>query len=143
MTSGRRSVSGRPQGTTRRSPKTLGSGSNRGTVVRLVLAGLVVVAVLFVFVFPTSALWHQHQQIDRTSRGLSDLRRQNADLARDAERLHSDAEVGRIARSQYGMVLPNEQGWAVVPSTQAPPKTSRARAAEASTTTTGPKASTP
>lgn len=82
---------------------------------RFAIASLAIVAALFLFVFPTRSFWAQRQQIGAARHDLMVLREQNARLAKEAARLDTDAEVQRIAREDYNMVLPGERSFVVVP----------------------------
>ena len=87
---------------------------------RIAVMSLVIVAILFLFVFPTRSFLSQRGQIAEAQQDLDALRAQNARLAREAARLGTDAEVERIAREEYQMVRPGERAYAVIP---APPTT--------------------
>jgi cell division protein FtsB len=81
-------------------------------------------------VFPARTLLSQRQKTDRQRKTLELLQQQSRKLEEESRQLQSDAEVERMAREQYGFVLPGERPFVVVPpSTTAPP---------ASTTTTRP-----
>jgi cell division protein FtsB len=95
---------------------------------------LVFVAFLFVFVFPIRTLLAQRKDTGVVREQLELLRDQNAQLAKEAERLQSDAEVERIAREQYNLVRPGETPYAVV---EEPPPTTTA-ASDGSTTPEAP-----
>jgi cell division protein FtsB len=85
---------------------------------RAAIMSLVVVAILFLFVFPTRSFLAQRSQIADARSDLAVLREQNAKLEKEAARLSTDAEIERIARREYQMVRPGEKAWAVIP---APP----------------------
>jgi cell division protein FtsB len=88
--------------------------------VRLALVLVLVIGALFAFVFPTRAYLDQHRQTNTAAQRLELLRKHNAQLAAERKRLESDAEVQRIARERYNLVLPGEKAYAVVPGTTAP-----------------------
>jgi cell division protein FtsB len=95
------------------------------------------VAFLFVFVFPTRSYLSQRSQVNRAAHDLTILRAQNKALAAEAAKLHTTAEIERIARERYNMASPGEKLFTVVPvapTTTAPPPTT--------TTTTVPASST-
>jgi cell division protein FtsL len=87
---------------------------------RIAIGSLVVVAILFLFVFPTRSFLAQRSQISGAQHDLDVLRTQNARLQKEAARLQTDAEIERIAREEYGMVRPGERAFVVIP---APPTT--------------------
>lgn len=107
----------------------------RRAAVRLTLVLLLVIGALFAFVFPTRAYLDQHRQTNTAESRLELLRKHNAQLAAERKRLESDAEVQRIARERYNLVLPGEKAYAVVPGNTAP-----AAGAPGSTNTTVPPA---
>jgi cell division protein FtsB len=103
----------------------------RAAVVRATVASLLLVGFLFAFVFPTRTWLQQRSRTDEAREQLSMLERETAELRREADRLRSREEVERVAREQYGLVMPGEQAWAVVP------------APSTTTTTTTPPPSPP
>jgi cell division protein FtsB len=113
-----------------RNPAMAALRRRRRILVRVLIAGMILVALLFVFVFPARTLLAQRQKTDEQRKTLELLQQQSRELAQESRRLQSDAEVERMAREQYGFVFPGERPFVVVPpSTTAPP---------ASTTTTKP-----
>lgn len=89
----------------------------RRIVVRLMLALVIAVALLFVFVFPARTLLDQRQETQNARDVLRLLRAQNAQLEGEKQRLQDDAEVERIAREQYGLVRPGETPYVAVEGT--------------------------
>ncbi len=87
-----------------------------------VLAALVVLAV---FVFPTRTYLDQRRQINAAGRELSVLDQQNAQLAAEARKLQTSAEIERIAREQYHLVRPGEHAFVILPA-PTPPTTAPA-----------------
>ena len=120
---------------TRRAPATRNPAmaalrQRRRVLVRVLIAGMVLVALLFVFVFPARTLLAQREQTEDQRKTLELLQRQSSKLEEESRRLQNDAEVERMAREQYGFVYPGERPFVVVPpSASAPPS---------STTTTKP-----
>ena len=82
---------------------------------RISVASLVFVAMMFLFVFPTRSYLAQQRQVRTARHSVEVLRAQNAQLAREAKRLQTPAEIERLARSQFNMVFPGEQAYNVVP----------------------------
>jgi len=82
---------------------------------RIAVASLVFVAIMFLFVFPTSSYLAQQRQVRTARHSVAVLRAQNSQLAREAKRLQTPAEIERLARSQFNMVFPGEQAYNVVP----------------------------
>ena len=82
---------------------------------RITVVSLVFVAMMFLFVFPTRSYLAQQRQVNDARHSVQVLRAQNAQLAREAQRLQTPAEIERLARSQFNMVFPGEQAYNVVP----------------------------
>ena len=106
----------------------------RAALVRATVASLILVGVLFAFVFPTRTWLPQRGEGRRRAERAGLLHDQTAKLEREADKLRSDREVERVARARFGLVMPGEQAWAVVPAptTDRPPPRPRRR----TTTTT-------
>jgi len=85
------------------------------TPARITVVSLVFVAMMFLFVFPTRSYLAQQRQVNDARHSVQVLRAQNAQLAREAQRLQTPAEIERLARSQFNMVFPGEQAYNVVP----------------------------
>lgn len=77
--------------------------------------GVIVLAIFVFGVFPTGRYVDQREQLDRANTELSDLLAENAELRSRIGRLESDAEIERVARSEYDMVMPEEEVYAVLP----------------------------
>lgn len=80
----------------------------------LALSALGVAAILFLFVFPTRSYLAQRRHVAAAQHDLDVLRKQNKDLAAEAQLLHSRAEVERRARQLYDMMYPGDQGYRVI-----------------------------
>jgi cell division protein FtsB len=105
-----------------RNPAATEQRRRRRILVRVLLAGMGVVALLFVFVFPARTLLAQRQQTDKQRTTLELLQEQSRKLEEESRRLQSDAEIERMAREQYGFVYPGERPYVIVPPpTTAPP----------------------
>jgi cell division protein FtsB len=84
------------------------------------LAVSTVMAVLIVVAwFPASDLLRQRQQLASATSQLNAVRRSNEALAKEAKRLQTPAEVGRIAAEQDGLVAPGQQSYEVLPASSA------------------------
>ena len=82
---------------------------------RISVVSLVLVAMMFLFVFPTRSYLAQQRQVRNARHAVSVLHAQNAQLATEAKRLQTPEEIERLARSQFNMVFPGEQAYNVVP----------------------------
>lgn len=87
---------------------------------RAVRTLLVVVALgglLFLFVLPGRTWLQQRSAMSIAERRLQVLDQENQVLARQAAQLQNPAYVERIARQQFGLVLPGEQVYGLLPTT--------------------------
>ncbi len=80
----------------------------------ILVTGLLVAA-LFVFVFPTRTYLAQRAETQRTQHQLDVLREQNDALSARVTALDTDAEIERIAREQFDLVRPGEEAFAILP----------------------------
>ena len=90
---------------------------------RIAVGSLVLVAFLFLFVFPTRSYVAQQRQVNDARHSVQVLREQNAKLAREAQRLQTDREIEKLARSQFNMVFEGEEAYNVVPPNGSPTTT--------------------
>jgi cell division protein FtsL len=82
----------------------------------MLLGGAITLSVLaLVAWFPASALFDQHQQLSSASAQLNELQRQDRALQAERVALTSPAEVARIARQQYQLIVPGSRAFAVLP----------------------------
>ena len=103
----------------------------RAALVRATVASLILVGILFAFVFPTRTWLQQRSKEADAQSELSVLRDQTAKLEHEAAQLRKDTEVERVARARFGLVMPGEQAWAVVPA----PTTTTTKTTTTTTTT--------
>ena len=76
----------------------------------------VIIFAVFVFgVFPTGRYLEQRQELDRATTELRLLEAENEALLERVQRLESDEEIERVARSEYDLVRPDEEVYAVLP----------------------------
>ena len=80
-----------------------------------VVATLVMVVGLFtvIGVLPMSTYTKQRTDTVELAGRLASLRADNARLQNEIRRLRSDSEVQRLAREQFGMVLPGQEVYAI------------------------------
>lgn len=88
-------------------------------VVALVVS-IAAVAVLFVGIFPTRAFLAQRSEILRAEAQLADTEATNEQLEQRVAALGTDAEIERLAREQYNLVLPGEEAYALLPAPTPP-----------------------
>ena len=82
---------------------------------RIALAALAVVAILFVFVFPSRSYLAQRRQVQNEQHKVDVLREQNDKLQAEAIRLQSRAVQEQMAREDFHRVYPGEQVYDIVP----------------------------
>ncbi len=83
-------------------------------------AAVATMAALAVYVFPTRTWLDQRAALDRADAQLSELQAERASLEARIAELDTDAEIEQIARSQFGLVLPGEEAYAVLPAPEKP-----------------------
>ena len=81
----------------------------------LALLAILALAVLAIGVFPTRQYLAQRSDAAQKQATLEQLRAENAKLQAQVDALGTDAEIERIARSEYNFVLPGEETYAVRP----------------------------
>jgi cell division protein FtsB len=85
------------------------------------ILALVVTALLFYLVVPLRTYVTQRDRLDQLERQSQILRRQNADLESQLQRLGDPAYIEQIARQCLGMVKAGEIPFVVVPKSGSPP----------------------
>jgi cell division protein FtsB len=89
---------------------------------RLALGALALVAIMFVFVFPTRSYLAQRQQVQDEQHKVNVLREQNDKLQAESIRLQSRAVQEQMAREDFHRAYPGEQVYDIVPG-DSPPTT--------------------
>jgi cell division protein FtsB len=82
---------------------------------------VIALALILLLVFPTRAWLAQRDAIRENEQRLELLEQETARLEEQRARLQTPEEIERIARSQYNLVKPGEQPFAVLPSPAPPP----------------------
>ena len=75
---------------------------------------------MFVFFLPARALMQQRADLRAADTRLRVLGAEDQRLTARVADLHTDAEIERLARQQYGLVFPGEEAYAILPSQQTP-----------------------
>lgn len=83
-------------------------------------AAVATIAALAVYVFPTRTWLDQRTALADTSTELRDLEAERTALEQRVTELDSDEQIEEIARSQYGLVRPGEEAYAVLPAPEKP-----------------------
>jgi cell division protein FtsB len=84
------------------------------------LAVTVIVAVLFVGVFPTRTFLNQRAAVARAEEQLRVITAENERLDDRVDALNTADEIERLAREQFELVMPGEQPYVVVPPAEPP-----------------------
>jgi cell division protein FtsB len=90
-------------------------------ILGLVVGSIALAAVLFLFVLPTRTYLAQRQSLAAAETRLKVFNDQNASLTAQAKQLQTNADIERIAREQYGLVMPGEKAFVIVPPAHAAP----------------------
>jgi cell division protein FtsB len=83
-------------------------------------ASVVFVGFLLVGVFPTRTWLAQRDELGQREAELAAIRAEEAALEEQAETLQDPEEIERIAREEYGMVLPGEKPYRILPAPEEP-----------------------
>jgi cell division protein FtsB len=86
-----------------------------GAAARIGLGVILLVALLFVGVFPTRTYMRQRETIAGTEKQLTVLRSANGKLREEVKRLEDTEAVERIAREQYNLAKPGEEVFILIP----------------------------
>jgi cell division protein FtsB len=82
---------------------------------RLLLAAVAVAGILLLFVLPGRTFLAQSHSLAATQKQVSDLSAENAKLKAEAQSLQSNSKIEQIARADYGLVMPGQKAYAVIP----------------------------
>jgi cell division protein FtsB len=88
-------------------------------VLPLVLVG-VTVGVLVLGVFPTRTWLDQRSAVSAAETRLAELEAENAERQAQVDALHTDAEIERLARQDYGWAREGEETYHVLPPARDP-----------------------
>jgi cell division protein FtsB len=80
----------------------------------VILAGITMLAV-----FPARTYFAQRHNLASAGERVQVLAKENAELSQRVKRLHTDAEIERLAREQYDLVKPGEEAYAILPGPEA------------------------
>jgi cell division protein FtsB len=82
---------------------------------RIIGGAVVIIAVLFIGVFPTRTYLAQKAAIARAEEQVSVLAQENERLEDRIDALNSPEEIERMARADFEMVMPGERPYVVLP----------------------------
>jgi len=83
--------------------------------VRLLLAAVLAGGILFLFAIPAQTWLSQRSAMSTANRRLSELTSDNKALARQVAQLQSPSYVEQLARSQFGLVMPGQPAYEILP----------------------------
>ncbi len=83
--------------------------------VQLLLGAVAVAAIMLLFVLPGRTFLAQSHSLAATQKQVSDLAAANAQLRAEAKSLQSNSKIEWIAREDYGLVMPRQRAYAVIP----------------------------
>lgn len=86
----------------------------------ITLASVTIVGVLFVGVYPVRTYLAQRSSLQQAQQQLDVLQGENAKLEQQAADLNTDSRIETLARETYGLRLPGEEAYAILPAP--PPK---------------------
>lgn len=87
------------------------------TAVRGLLVAVVVVGIMFMFLWPARTWLEQSKAMSAAQRRQAVLAQENALLRNRIAELKSTAYIEQVARQQYGLVMPGEKAFAILPPT--------------------------
>lgn len=85
--------------------------------VRILLMAVTMLGVTVLFVLPGRTLLDQSRSLTNTRHRVDVISQENAALAARAAALKTDAQIEQLARQRYGLVMPGEQAYVVLPPT--------------------------
>jgi cell division protein FtsB len=87
-------------------------------VVWILLLTVVALGGLLLFVLPGRTMLAQRHTLAVTQGRVDVLSRENAKLSARVKQLQDPTQVSQIARTQYGLVMPGQQAYAIIPARQ-------------------------
>lgn len=88
--------------------------------VRALLGAVLLGGVLFLFAIPARTWLSQRSAMSVASHRLSQLAAENKALAKQVAQLQTPSYIEQLGRSEYGLVLPGQTAYAIVPSATSP-----------------------
>jgi len=84
--------------------------------VKVAVAFAVIMGAAYLFVFPMRTYLGQKEAIASERQTVAVLARENAALSAEKAALGTKATIEQIAREEYGLVMPGQQAFMVLPS---------------------------
>jgi cell division protein FtsB len=82
---------------------------------RWALVAVVVTGIVLLFVLPGRTFLAQRRSLDTAQAQLQLLSQENAKLTTRAEQLQDPSQIEQIARADYGLVMPGQQAFTILP----------------------------
>lgn len=82
---------------------------------RFLLPAVAAAGILLLFVLPARTFVNQAHSLAATERRAAELSSENAKLQAEAKQLQSAGRIEQIARQDYGLVMPGQRAYAVIP----------------------------
>jgi cell division protein FtsB len=79
------------------------------------LVAVVVGGILFLFLWPARTWLEQSQAMSTAQRRAAVLAQENAALSNRVSQLRSTSYIEQVARRQYGLVMPGEKAYGILP----------------------------
>ncbi len=76
---------------------------------------VVVGGILFLFLWPARTWLEQSQAMSTAQRRAALLAQENAALSNRVSQLRSTSYIEQVARQQYGLVMPGEKAYGILP----------------------------
>jgi cell division protein FtsB len=83
--------------------------------VRLLLLAVTLAGIVFLFVLPARIWLAQDRAASVAERQHSVLSKENAALTKQVAQLQSNAYIEQVAREEYGLVMPGEHAYDILP----------------------------
>jgi cell division protein FtsB len=84
--------------------------------VKVTLALAMLVGAAYLFAFPTRTYLEQRHDISIEQQTISVLKVENGKLTAESSALQDNSTIEQIARQEYGLVMPGQQAFMVLPS---------------------------
>jgi cell division protein FtsB len=88
--------------------------------VKIALVVMVLGGALYLFVFPARTYLAQKKDMVAEERTITALATENTRLSTESSALQGAATIEQIAREEYGLVMPGQRAFMVLPATNRP-----------------------
>jgi cell division protein FtsB len=88
--------------------------------IKIAMGVLVLLGAMYLFAFPARTYLAQKRDIAVQARTISVLKVENTKLAAERTDLQNDTYIEQLARREFGLVMPGQQAFMVLPTATAP-----------------------